>query len=59
MKARVIREFFDVEADRVRKEGEAFEVTPERFNAINSTRWGLLIVESVKTKRKKADNADS
>ena len=38
-----VKGFQDYENDNVwREPGERWEVTPERFTAINSTRWGIL-----------------
>lgn len=38
-----VQGFQDYENDNVwRKPGERWEVTPDRFVAINSTRWGIL-----------------
>lgn len=35
----------DLEAKTLRKAGETFDVTEERFRAINATRYGTLAVE--------------
>lgn len=45
MTAECIVSFKDIEAGRLREAGERFEVTPERFKAINSTRYGILVKE--------------
>ena len=43
MRVKCIRTFRDFDAGRVRDSGEEFEVTPERFEAINGTRYGTLV----------------
>lgn len=45
MIAKCVSEFMDLKAHKLRKEGETFEVTEERFKAINATRYGTLAVE--------------
>lgn len=45
MKAVCIRTFMDVETGEIREEGTVFDTTPERFSAINSTKYGQLAVE--------------
>lgn len=42
MIAECTREFRDLEAGVVRRVGDAFEVTPERLEAINGTKYGAL-----------------
>lgn len=51
MKAECIKRFLDISADTMREVGEQFEVTAERFNEINSTRYGQL-VKKVQAPRK-------
>lgn len=53
MTAECVREFRDLEAGTLRKVGERFEVTPERLEKINGTRYGQLVRE-VKTRAKRA-----
>lgn len=53
MRAKATKDFKDLEANAFRKAGETFEVTEERFKAINSTRYGTLAVEEVKEAPKK------
>ena len=43
MRVKCIRTFRDFDAGLVRSEGEEFEVTPDRFEAINGTRYGTLV----------------
>lgn len=51
----------DLETKALRKAGETFEVTEERFKALNATRYGTLAVEvkeapkKPKTKRKSTE----
>lgn len=45
MTAECIVTFKDLEAGKLREVGERFEVTPERFKAINSTKYGTLAKE--------------
>lgn len=49
MKVKVIRDFYDLKADKQRTADELFEATKKRVEEINSTRFGLL-VEIVETK---------
>lgn len=37
--------FRDLEAKAMRKAGDRFEVTPERFKALNATKYGILVRE--------------
>lgn len=46
MLAECVRTFRDIEAGTVRREGDRFEVTPERLKAINSTKYGQLAKEA-------------
>jgi len=49
-----VKGFEDYENDnRWREPGERWEVTPERFAAINGTHWGVL-AKAVETPKKKA-----
>jgi len=45
MRAKATEDFMDKEAKTLRKAGETFDVTEERFRAINATRYGTLAVE--------------
>jgi len=45
MTAECIVTFKDIDAGKIREAGERFEVTPERFHAINSTKYGTLVKE--------------
>ena len=40
-----VRTFLDAETGELRTEGERFEVTSERFLAVNGTKYGQLVVE--------------
>ena len=49
-----VKGFEDYENDRRwREPGERWEVTPERFAAINATKWGVL-AKAVEEPKKKA-----
>jgi hypothetical protein len=52
MLVEAITRFRDLEANEYREAGERFEVSNERYEAINGTRYGRL-VEEVPTKRRK------
>lgn len=52
MLVEAITRFRDLEANAYRDVGERFEVSSERYEAINGTRYGRL-VEEVPTKRRK------
>ena len=54
MTAECIVSFRDIEAGKLREAGERFEVTPERFKAINSTKYGTLVKEVEKKRTRKA-----
>ena len=54
MKAECITKFKDIDAGRIREVGERFELTPERFKAINSAGHGKLIRE-VRVRAKKSE----
>lgn len=45
MRAKATEDFMDKEAKTLRKAGETFDVTEERFKALNATRYGTLAVE--------------
>lgn len=45
MKVVAIRVFKDLQARKMRYRGEEFELSPERFEAINATRHGVLVEE--------------
>ena len=45
MKAKAIRKFIDLKADKTREVGQIFEVTKKRYEEINSTSHGILIEE--------------
>lgn len=47
MRVRCVRAFRDFEAGALRKVGDAFEVSPERFRDINSAGYGQLVQEVV------------
>lgn len=53
MFAECIVKFKDIEAGRLREAGERFEVSPERFKAINSTKYGVLVKEVVQEEKPK------
>ena len=56
MKANTIRPFLDLEENVDRHVGDVFDVTKERFKAINSTSFGTL-VEAVEERPKKTGKA--
>lgn len=61
MKARVVSEFLDVEAKCDRSVGDEFECSKERFDAINSTKFGTLVEEvkpAAKAARQRARKAE-
>lgn len=43
MKAKVLKNFHDLEDKVFRKKDEEFEVTKERFTSINATQYGVLV----------------
>ena len=43
MRVKCIRTFRDFDAGRIRDEGDEFEVSPDRYDAINGTRYGTLV----------------
>lgn len=43
MRVKCIRTFRDFDAGCVRNSGEEFEASPDRFEAINGTRYGVLV----------------
>ena len=43
MRVRCVKAFRDFDAGRLRNSGEEFDVSPDRFEAINSTRYGVLV----------------
>ena len=45
MLAEAMTRFRDLEANAYREAGERFEVSRERFDAINGTRYGQLVAE--------------
>ena len=51
MTAECVTDFMDLEKHVMRRAGERFEVTPERFKAINGTKYGELVRE-VRPRRK-------
>lgn len=54
MKAKCIKGFRDLKAGVLRSEGETFEVTAERFKALNGSKYGQLVRE-VKTRKPKEE----
>lgn len=52
MKAKTLKKFKDRKEGIVRKVGETFEVSKERFEEINATKNGKLVVEVKETKKK-------
>lgn len=48
MQVIALRGFLDRETGAERHRGEAFECTPERFKALNSTKWGALVRKAPK-----------
>lgn len=51
MKAKTLKKFKDRKEGIVRKVGDQFEITKERFQEINGTKNGVL-VEEIKPKKK-------
>lgn len=51
MKAKTLKKFKDRKEGTVRKIGDQFEITKERFQEINGTKHGVL-VEEIKPKKK-------
>lgn len=45
MKAKVLRKFKDKKDKKLREVGEEFVVSKERFEEINSTKYGKLVEE--------------
>lgn len=43
MRVKVVRAFRDIDAGMLREEGDEFEISPSRFEAINSTKYGELV----------------
>lgn len=59
MKARAVRLFSDIEAGCDRKPGDVFECSEERFAALNSTRYGVLVEKAAAPKKaRKARNEE-
>lgn len=54
MLAICLRDFRDGETGELRHEGDVFEVTAERLEAINSTKYGTLASEYAQTPKPKA-----
>lgn len=54
MKAKCLKDFRDLDAGMLRKAGDTFEVTPERFKTLNSTKYGQLVRE-VKPRKQKEE----
>ena len=44
-----LKRFKDIDAGVLRDAGDRFEVSPERFAAINGTRYGSLVTEVVES----------
>lgn len=53
MKAKVIKPFVDKVEGVTRKIGDAFDVSEERLEEINSTKFGVLAVAKEAAKQKK------
>lgn len=43
MRVKALKRFKDLDAGLFRDEGEEFNVTPKRFEAINGTKYGALV----------------
>lgn len=54
MKAKVIRKFIDLKANKTMEIGNVFEVSKERFEELNKTHHGILI-EQVEVKTEGVD----
>jgi vacuolar-type H+-ATPase subunit C/Vma6 len=63
MKVQAVKDFYDIEAKANRAKGEKFDVTEERFESLNSTKYGELAKEvkekASKTGKGKADDANN
>jgi len=53
LKAKVVKPFRDLKENVKRKKGETFTVSQERFQEINSTRFGKLVEKVVEKKPKR------
>lgn len=51
MQAVCVKPFRDLDAGVMREEGDIFEVSPQRFDRLNTTRYGKLVEEAPKPKR--------
>ena len=58
MKVKCIKTFRDVQEGVTRSVGETFEVTTERFRAINATKYGQLVQEVRQRRRKPAETEE-
>lgn len=56
MKVRALKGFVDLEENKRRGKGEEFEVTEERFEEINSSKYGKLVEAVVEVEE--ADNVE-
>lgn len=45
MRVEALTRFLDLEAGAYREAGDRFEVTPERYRALNGTKYGRLVRE--------------
>ena len=43
MRARVRKDFFDIQAEKIRREGDVFECDKERFTALENNKHGALV----------------
>jgi len=60
MRAECIKGFRDLKEGVLRKEGDTFDVTAERFEELNASKYGQLVrevkaVREAKTRRPKGD----
>lgn len=58
MIAKCVKEFMDLKAHKLRKEGETFEVSEDRFNSINATRYGKLVENATEEAHEGIDDAE-
>lgn len=53
MRARVLRDFKDVQCDVIRRKGDVFECSAERFAELENSEHGVLVAKEPKKKVKK------
>lgn len=53
MKAKVIKRYRDKNTKRIHKPGEVVDVSKNRFDEINSTKYGVFLEEIIEQKEEK------